>query len=157
MSLSIKCLCGVKAFPDRAAAERRLAKVQSLGLRDEMPDGVVECARGQWHLSDPLPTASALARTSEISPVSDKRKAENRVRSKVAHATFGRNPVCYRPGCTSPARDCHEPLTRGRGGSIVDPLNMIPLCGPCHSEIQFGPEWAYKDGLMKHSWPGDAA
>lgn len=97
-------------------------------------------------------------RKTGLSPQSDKRKKENRVRKKVAYATFGRNPVCSRKGCNKPARDCHEPLTRGRGGSITDPANMAPLCRTCHDELTFGePDWAYEQGLKKHSWPGDAA
>ncbi|MCW2918539.1 MAG: hypothetical protein JWN52_6607 [Actinomycetia bacterium] len=156
MNLSIKCLCGVKAFPSEATAERRLARIQALGLRSEMPSTVVSCTFGQWHIADPMPVAN-LARTTEISKVSDKRKAENRERRKVALATFGRNPMCAVPRCTEPAVDVHEPLTRGRGGSITDPDNMVPLCRPHHDEIQLGPEWAYQQDLMKHSWPGDAA
>lgn len=106
----------------------------------------------------PLNTYAELRRITPLRRVSKKRAAENRLRSKVAHATFGETPMCARPGCTRPARDCHEPLTRARGGSITDPENMVPLCGPCHTEIQLGPAWAYELGLMRHSWDGgDAA
>lgn len=156
MTLSVKCVCGVRGFPTREAAERHLDRVLARGLRREVPSGVVECAQKQWHLADAMPSA-ALARVVELKPVSGKRQAENKLRRKVAHATFGRNPPCSNPRCTSPARDCHEPLTRARGGSITDPANMAPLCGPCHAEVQLGPEWAYEAGLMVHSWPEGAA
>lgn len=154
--LRIACTCGLKAYDSRGAAEVALDKVRRLGLRKDMPEQIVSCRFGIWHLADPMPS-SRLERATELAPVSAKREAENRVRRRVAHATFGRNPVCRRPGCTSPARDCHEPLTRGRGGSITDPKNMVPLCGPCHAEIQLGPQWAYDLGLMVHSWDGGDA
>lgn len=154
--LKVACTCRLKAFASQTEAEIALDKVRRLGLRKEMPEKVISCTRGVWHLADPTPPTE-LARTSELRPVSAKRAAVNRVRRKVAHATFGRDPWCHRPGCASPAADCHEPLTRGRGGPITDPNNMVPLCRPCHDEIQLGPEWAYELGLMKHSWPGDAA
>lgn len=57
------------------------------------------------------------------------------------------------------ADDIHEPLTRARGGSIVDPDNQAPLCRPCHDEVTFRPEselgWAYAIGLLVHSWDAD--
>lgn len=157
MSLSVKCRCGVKAFATREDAEWHLERVIAFGLRSENPAGVVQCTDRQWHLLDPAPTAP-LTRATELKPVSDKRLAENRLRRKVAHATFGRNPQCVAPGCTEEAWDCHEPLTRARGGSITDPANMAPLCRPHHDEITFEePEWAYECGLLKHSWPGGVA
>lgn len=88
---------------------------------------------------------------------SKKRQAENRVRKQVAYATFGTDPLCYRPGCNQPAWDCHEPLTRGRGGSITDPENMAPLCRGCHDELEDEPPWAYDIGLLIHSWDKDGA
>jgi hypothetical protein len=97
-------------------------------------------------------------RKTGLKPQSDKRKKESRIRKKVAYATFGHDPICSREDCNRPAWDCHEPLTRARGGSITDPENMAPLCRPCHDELTFGePDWAYEQNLLKHSWPGDAA
>lgn len=93
-----------------------------------------------------------LPRYTELRAQSKKRKAENRERRKVAHATFGTDPVCARPGCSRWADDCHEPLTRARGGSITDPENMAPLCRSCHDELNDEPQWAYDIGLLKHSW-----
>lgn len=157
MSLSVKCECGVRAFDTQEAAERHLERVQARGLRAQMPTGVVQChPRGMWHLADAMP-AAGLARVTELKPVSDRRKAENRLRRQIALATFGRNPKCAVPECTEAAVDVHEPLTRARGGSIVDPANMVPLCRAHHDAVQLGPDWAYDDGLMKHSWPGGAA
>lgn len=105
-----------------------------------------------------LNRGSQLERTGRLRQQSPKRRAENRLRKNVAYATFGTDPVCSRDGCNQPAWDCHEPLTRARGGSITDPANMAPLCRKCHDELTNGePEWAYEQGLLKHSWPGDAA
>lgn len=89
---------------------------------------------------------------------SNKRRRENRVRRKVAHETFGDQPVCGRPGCGQWADDVHEPLTRARGGSITDPDNMIPLCRFHNDQIAAEePAWAYEFGLLKHSWDRDGA
>lgn len=155
--LEVKCLCRLRAFDTQEDAERHLERVQARKLRPVMPTHVVQCTRGLWHLADPEPLAE-LARATELKPVSDKRKAENRLRRKIAHATFGRNPQCVAPGCTEEAWDCHEPLTRARGGSITDAANMAPLCRDHHDEITFEePDWAYECGLLKHSWPGGEA
>lgn len=103
--------------------------------------------------STPLARAAGLARRTRLRPVSAKRQAENRERRQVARETFGDQPVCVVPGCGRWADDCHEPLTRARGGSITDAGNMAPLCRPHHDEITFGePAWAYELGLLKHSW-----
>lgn len=106
-----------------------------------------------------LNNGSQLEHTNRINPQSKKRQAENRIRRTVVRATFGDQPTCAAPGCTRPADDVHEPLTRARGGSITDPTNMAPLCRPHHDEITFTePAWAYDLGLLIHSWDrGDAA
>jgi 5-methylcytosine-specific restriction protein A len=48
--LKAKCACGTKTYPSEAAADRALAKIQALRLRDVMPKRVVQCWHGQWHL-----------------------------------------------------------------------------------------------------------
>lgn len=105
-----------------------------------------------------LTTTTELARVTPLRPMSARRRAENRERREIAHATFGDAPLCAVPGCGRFADDVHEPLTRARGGSITDPNNMVPLCRSCHDSVQLGPQWAYDLGLMVHSWDGgDAA
>lgn len=63
--------------------------------------------------------------------------------------------------CGRWADDVHEPLTRARGGSIVDPGNAVPPCRPCHDVLTFRPEselgWAYDLGLLAHSWDAPKA
>lgn len=105
-----------------------------------------------------LTTTTELARVTPLRPMSARRRAENRERREIAHATFGDAPLCAVPGCGRFADDVHEPLTRARGGSITDPNNMVPLCRSCHDSVQLGPQWAYDLGLMVHSRDGgDAA
>lgn len=106
----------------------------------------------------PIEATTGLAQVTPLAPVSRRRRAENRERSKVVHATFEDAPGCAAPGCGRLADDVHEPLTRARGGSITDPANMVPLCRGCHDVVTLGPAWAYDLGLLVHSWDGgDAA
>lgn len=109
-----------------------------------------------------LRTGSPLARTANLNrkvplrTVSVRRARENRQRAAMIAALYPERPHCARPGCVRMADDIHEPLTRARGGSIVDPQNCIPLCRECHDLITFRPEselgWAYEVGLLIHSW-----
>lgn len=107
----------------------------------------------------PLEGTAGLARVTPLRAVSSKRRKANQVRRDAVYATFGDAPGCVVPGCWRLADDVHEPLTRGRGGSITDPTNMAPLCRPHHTEItDTEPAWAYELGLLIHSWGGgDAA
>lgn len=50
------------------------------------------------------------------------------------------------------ALDPHEPLTRARGGSIVDPENLLWLCRSHHDWTHDHPVQAHEVGLLKHSW-----
>ena len=97
--------------------------------------------------------------------VSPKRARQNRERAAMIDRLYpGRIAPCAIrvpvPGiCTGWADDIHEPLTRGRGGSITDEDNQVPGCRPCHTYITDTPEsqlgWAYERGLLKHSRPVD--
>lgn len=48
--------------------------------------------------------------------------------------------------------DPHEPLTRARGGSIVDESNLMWLCRSHHDWAHANPTDAHSVGLLKHSW-----
>lgn len=64
-------------------------------------------------------------------------------------------PICSVPWCARPADDAHEILTRARAGAIDDENNVAPLCRPHHDEItRTEPQWAYEEGLLRHSWDG---
>ena len=95
----------------------------------------------------------------QINPVSKRRTRENRQRRAMVRELYPERPQCGRPGCGNWADDLHEPLTRARGGSIVDPGNQVPLCRACHDEVTFKPEselgWAYEAKLLIHSWGDD--
>ena len=61
-------------------------------------------------------------------------------------------PVCQVPWCTHPSEDVHEPLTRARGGSILDLDNAVAVCRMHHDLIHLeDPIW-YELGLLRHSW-----
>ena len=92
-----------------------------------------------------------------IRPVSVKRARENRERRAMADRRWPDRREgtvmceCGRPECNRRADDGHEILTRARGGSITDGANVKALARACHQEIQLGPAWAYRAGLLKHS------
>lgn len=56
--------------------------------------------------------------------------------------------------CQSDAVDVHEPLTRARGGSIVDPNNALAACRPCHDAIHAHPVEAMSRGFLRSQFPG---
>jgi hypothetical protein len=97
--------------------------------------------------------------------VSKKRAALLRQRRKMIAETFGQHPRCggcaplaalgvtqEMTGCNGWASEVHEPLSRARGGSIVDPANMVPL-GRCHAYIHAHPELAMRAGLLRSAGP----
>lgn len=124
--------------------------------------------RTAWNSTLPAPTkplsrsaglkqgTGIAARRTSLRPVSDKRRAENRQRRAMVAALYSERPMCGRPGCARYADDLHEPLTRARGGSIVDPDNQVPLCREDHDIVTFRPEselgWAYEAKILIHSW-----
>ena len=118
----------------------------------------VPLARGEKELSR---GDSRLSREIPLKAVSRRRAAENRLRRKVVGELFPERPACVGPCGGQWADDVHEPLTRGRGGSIVDPENMRPLCRACHDLVTFAPEselgWAYEAGRLVHSWDAPKA
>lgn len=97
---------------------------------------------------------SRLSRATPIRQQSTKRQRENRERKAMVRKLWpDMEPACIVAGCVRLADDVHEPLTRGRGGSITDPDNAVPICRPHHDDVTFGePEWAYEQGLLIHSW-----
>ena len=51
--------------------------------------------------------------------------------------------------CGGLAVDLHEPFTRARGGSILDPANTVAVCRACHDWIHDHPEAATSVGLLR--------
>lgn len=97
--------------------------------------------------------------TTRIKPRSTKTTRQYVERRALVADLFAEPTVCQVPWCTSTATDPHEPLTRTRGGSIVDRDNVRLICRIHHSEIHdTEPGWAYELGFLAHSWDrGDAA
>ena len=56
--------------------------------------------------------------------------------------------------CNGLAVELHEPLTRARGGSILDPANTVAICRSCHRWVHDNPEAATKAGLLESSGAG---
>lgn len=155
--------CGRRYRTDEAARHSK---------RGLQPDAVVRACRygcGGWHVEFPAAPRTPIKPRSEkaprkprghharIKPVSDKRRAENRQRRKMADRLYPERPKCAVPGCPNLADDLHEPKSRARGGSIVSEGNQVPLCRyPHHDDLTFRPEselaWAYEIGLLVHSW-----
>ena len=86
--------------------------------------------------------------------VSDKRAKINRARAVLVKRLLDERPICEAQisGCTQLSTDCHEILTRARGGSILDEENIVCLCRSCHSFITENPAWSAEHGFMLHSW-----
>jgi len=59
--------------------------------------------------------------------------------------------VCSRYAC-----DVHEILTRARGGSILDPENVLALCRDCHTFITINPGFSQEHGFTVHAWATSA-
>ena len=83
-----------------------------------------------------------------LSRVSKKRQKLLRQRSAFRKDILAANPYCV--VCNDRfASDVHEPLTRARGGSILDPDNALGVCRGCHDWIHDHPEEATKRGLLR--------
>lgn len=75
------------------------------------------------------------------------------IRRRIVAKGFAEHPTCQVPWCRRPSTDPHEPLTRARGGSILDPANIRYICSEHHREItDTEPAWAYPLGFLVHSW-----
>ncbi|MGN6128645.1 MAG: hypothetical protein ACTHON_18980 [Humibacter sp.] len=73
-------------------------------------------------------------------------------RRKLVSAVLAAYPTCEVPWCPHPSTDVHEPLTRARGGSILDPANCKAVCRLHHDLIHLeDPIW-YELGFLRHSW-----
>lgn len=66
----------------------------------------------------------------------------------VAHVGFIPVRCSWPGGCVSEACDPHEPLTRARGGSIVDLDNLVLLCRVHHDWIDAHPVEATAMGML---------
>lgn len=51
--------------------------------------------------------------------------------------------------CSRRSTELHEPLTRARGGDILDPAHTVAVCRNCHRWIHHHPNSATKLGLLR--------
>lgn len=89
---------------------------------------------------------------SPLRPRSKKTAARYVQRRRLVAELLERFPTCQVPWCNWPSTDIHEPLTRARGGSILDPDNAKAVCRMHHDLIHLEPGWAYELGFLVHSW-----
>ena len=96
--------------------------------------------------------SGTLKRTGRLRPFSKKRAklipARRACREQVYERDGGRCRV-RGPNCTGAGEQVHEILSRGRGGSIVDPDNCLLVCGNCGRDVHLFPAWAERKGFLR--------
>ncbi len=107
----------------------------------------------------PLRRRGPLKRRTPLRSVSAKRAKVQRQRQMMVRKELARRELCeagamiqfggHRSLCAGLAVDLHEPLTRARGGSILDPVNTVAVCRSCHDWIHTHPKAAAEVGLLR--------
>lgn len=107
----------------------------------------------------PLRSTTGLKRTGRVNPISRKRRRllderrrvieEQAAYRKTCEAGARINQADGRHRCYRVPQDVHEPLMRSRGGSIVDPSNMLFICRACHDWIHNNPALASDLDLLR--------
>lgn len=93
--------------------------------------------------------------TTPINRVSAKTFDKQRTRRKIVAAHFKAHPFCA--NCiVARASHPHEPWSRGRGGPIDDPRNLVGLCAECHEWVHRNPLEAKRRGLLVSAHEGAA-
>lgn len=92
-----------------------------------------------------------------LNPQSKKRQKANKERRKIVTGLREQVTGCQFPHHKHPIRcfgalEPHEPLTRGRGGSITDPNNILMLCHNSHQWVTGHPIEAKELDMVKNSW-----
>ena len=128
----------------------------------------------------PLRAKSGLKRKTRLRSMSPKRRRDQRTRSEMVREELAKRELCeagariyqYRlatygqtnadrlnataHSCAGLAIELHEPLTRARGGSILDPANTVAICRSCHNWIHDHPKGATELGLLQSTNSGTA-
>ena len=108
--------------------------------------------------SSALKMVTTLKRRKRIRPRSEKTERRYVTRRQIVAEMFAEPSVCEVPWCTNVATDPHEPLTRARGGDILDRDNIRRVCSP--HNMMFGSDeqpWMYELGFLAHSWDREGA
>lgn len=119
-----------------------------------MPGPKAPIARTEWLSSR---SGGSKPRPTSVHPRlrsrSKKTAAKYVTRREIVAELFAVPSICEVPWCTERATDPHEPLTRARGGDILDRSNIRLVCNP-HNVMFAGDEqpWMYELGFLIHSW-----
>lgn len=110
----------------------------------------------------PLKRSTTPLRRTPIRKQSAKRAKEQRLRSAFVKDIMERRLRCEagllivrnhpEHRCQITPVDVHEPLTRARGGSILDPDNALAVCRACHDWIHQHPAAAKDIGLLRSNY-----
>jgi hypothetical protein len=110
----------------------------------------------------PLRRRTPLRRKKRLNARSQKRSAIVDERRELVVRELARREFCeagamIAGGCNGLARstDIHEPLTRARGGSILDVENTMAVCRQCHIWIHDHPAQALELGFLKSRYAPD--
>lgn len=124
--------------------------------------GIVK--RTPLYRTQPLRRGSSMLKRSRLQAVSPKRRNLNAARSRFVKNELNNRVRCeagiiiHRAtdkqwiSCQGNAVELHEPLTRARGGSIVDPTNTVAICRACHDWVHTNPKTAQTIGLLESQY-----
>lgn len=100
----------------------------------------------------PKPTPRGKHARKPIPFRSSRRKNEMVARRILVEKVLRERPKCEFPICESPSSAVHEPISRARGGSILDESNALALCGFHHSWCHEHPREATNLGMIRSRW-----
>ena len=84
-------------------------------------------------------------------------KGYREVRVPLVRRLLAERPRCearFSLACTGQSVDCHEPLSRARGGSITDEANVMCVCRACHDAIHDNPAESERRGFTQRRRAG---
>lgn len=99
-----------------------------------------------------LRRSTGLSRTSRLRPRSRKTARVQADRRAFVARLLRERPRCeaaWDSTCTLRSVDVHEPLSRARGGSILDEANALAVCRRCHGQIHANPAESERRGLLR--------
>ena len=107
----------------------------------------------------PLRRGGPLRRRTPLRQFSPKRTKRQRLRQQMVRDELARRELCeagavithagHNARCHGVAIELHEPLTRARGGSILDPANTVAICRSCHDWSHVNPAAATDRGGLR--------
>lgn len=103
-----------------------------------------------------LKVGEPLRRKKGLNPMSPKRRKQAKARRELVAKVLSERPWCEAKmdGCTFRSEECHEVLSRARGGDFLNEDEILALCGSCHRRVTREPMLAHSLGLLRHSWEG---